>query len=513
MKMRKCLSAILALFLLISGCSRPNGVTGDGSEMNDTTSQEKETSSMTQTSADDIQRPQLMALDHLKTVKYVSDEWTDGTYLVYGEDKSGSPCYGILDQNGGFEILSGYKAFLPLADGNLFVTNDDAFVKDFRSTSQDSNRSSLCASGKIIDRDGDTLYEPGTGSPYQKMYIIDPETILVIAASSGFDGVEVFWGVLDHTGQWVRGLDDSGILAEKIKNYGLIEVESDGSWSYANTKKKLVSVAPDGSWIYDHRVLYASRGGAFDDKENASVIFYMETSYDHKKDTKCIEVLAYHAGSNDFIQLDVGPEKKESASIGSVKQVNNDQWIQFHSSYQTSTDRSETFTLFDKNGSVDQIDNYFATVDGIKYWYVKSGGILYSDAYPGGITYPKTVAEKVTKYLSIYDTNAVMLVEGADGLRYLAIGDMKGNLVREPFRPTAFCYPSDVDGRYIAYHNDEQGTVYIYDISSVGTESRAVVDINEETDDLILLGNDLIAVEIEEGEMIQIYTFDGKRIA
>lgn len=514
MKKSTGLTVILALcILLMSGCSRPNDVTGGERETNGTIPEQEDTSSIAQTSPGNTQIPQLMAVDHLKTVIHVSNEWTDGTYLVYGLDRSGSPCYGILDKNGGFVKLSGYEAFVPLAEGNMFVTNDDAFVKDPHSQMHDSNRSSLCASGKIIDQDGNILYEPAAGSPYQKMYIIDPETILVIAASSGFDGIEVYWGVLDHTGRWIQELDNTGILAEKLKKYKLIEVNSDGSWSYANTKKKLVSVAPDGSWIYDHRVLYTSKGGTFDDTENASVIFYMETSYNYEKDTKSVEVLAYHAESESVIQLDVKPEMKEASSIGSVKQVTNDQWIQFWSSYQTSTARSETFSLYDKNGSGGKIDNYFSTRDGVKYWYEKDNNTLYSDAHPGGITYPNTVADKVTKYITIFDTNAVMLIEGSDGLLYLAIGDMEGDLIREPFRPTAFCYPGDIDGQYIAYHNDEQGTVYIYDMSSESTESLAVVDINEKPDGLTLLGNDLIAVEIKEDEQTQIYTFDGKQIA
>ena len=190
--------------------------------------------------------PMLLAAEYLDAVHYISDERADQTYLVCATDRYGDICYGLLYTTGHFEPLMEYSSYYPLADGNYFVTNEEKIIRDFNYTGLDTMKKPMCANGKIIDRNGNVLYEPDANGPYQKMYVVNSNTIFVLAASAGFDGIDVYWGVLDSMGNWIHELDNTGVLVEKIKNHNLIELNGDGSWTYAHTKKAFAGYSEDG---------------------------------------------------------------------------------------------------------------------------------------------------------------------------------------------------------------------------------------------------------------------------
>lgn len=498
--MRKRLLCISAAFLIaFAGCS--NAETQDTSSAQPNLSYPASQTTTNQTTVPiETTHPQLLAIDYLESIMDISSTWKDGRYLVYGTDRSGTPCYGVLSCTGTFELLDKYKFYYPLADGNLLVTNEE--------TETDFQEICCIPNGSILDKQGNVYYAANSDDSYQKMYVVNSETILVIAASSGFDGMELSWGILDHTGNWVKELSSTGLLIERIAENDLIYMNADGSWDYSNIRELLCFDDETGEIGYKHQVMEITTGKAYDSKENQSLIFRMETGFDGKYVTE--KVIAFSSASNDFFEFEL-----QNGFTDSFQQVTDSQWLQKDTIFSGLENSSVTYNIYEESGAfVNEIRNYITTDNGIKYWAGSwEDQTLYSDEHPDGIKYPESIASKIQNYLDIQDEKVYMLLKGNDDLDYLAIGDLNGNLIQEPFRPDSFSPQNAIisDG-VLAFYNREEETVYAYILSDdTLTSICQAADNWGYIDSIRFLADDLIAVEVDS-DQIKVYTIDGHQI-
>lgn len=513
--MRKLCCLLLALLSLLSlaGCGRKSELLGG---LEDALSHLAEAEDMPgdRKSGEDeeeyeatekYEEPEESASDYLDTLLYISEPWRDGQYIVYGTDYSGQGAYGVFYESGAYEPLTTYACYYPLADGNLLVSYEEYEERD------KFPDNIILTDAKIIDSAGDILFQNESDELKMRMYTINSGEIFVLAAVAGFDGPEIYWGVLDNHGNWLHELDDSGEMVERLKGYDLLSFKSDGQWELSGSQ--YIDIASVICLSYSVSI---SIGEDCESMENDYMCFSFGT---------CDQVLAYTdpdgATTYDRYIYRSGSDAIEKVDkIPAGERVAENRWIEMTYGFGSNGLFHYDYALWDSDGKLvleEDIDDYLTTVDGVIYWYDHSEAFtIFNEDDLVGVKYPDNIAEKIEYIIGCEDGYVFMNLVGADGMDYFAVGDLQGNIVKEPFSPEEYAgYNLLVKGKYLVYHRDgyrESGNMYIVDWE---TEEIVATAMLYDSDDIYALGENLIVVEFtDNGKMTnnEIYDYAGNRI-
>ena len=149
-------------------------------------------------------------------VTCISEEWQPGQYLINGLDQTGTPICGILDSTGYVHILEDYASVYALADGKMIASD---FAVNTRVDAENEVRP---IQGNIVDTSGNILYKSDDS---QRLYILDPETVFVVRAATGFEGDVVEYGVLNQNGEWRHEWTQTDVIPVEIED-GQISFEA-----------------------------------------------------------------------------------------------------------------------------------------------------------------------------------------------------------------------------------------------------------------------------------------------
>ena len=429
--------------------------------------------------------------EYLCSVTDISDEWVPGHYLAYGTDFNDSSCYGILDTNGGFSLLNDYAAYFPLADGNLLVTDDANDVeRSFRTASHETTDIPL---GKIIAGDGTVLFEAAEN---QRMHIINSKTVMIVEASSGFNGTSIQFGLLDHRGNWIQNLRTNDQLSSFLKEY--IEFSTGTKWNYASA---ISIVCCDG----------------YDGLESQSLGFYK----DHRKSN--YPVLIYSLYSNSFFEM-ISYDRL-------IIQASENEWLLRSTGWANVPWGGDSWIceVYDSNGQkVDSFKNYHSTINGVRYWndykwetsvdennkYTETEYLIIgSDLNQEGYTFSSDYSQKIYRIAGFTENQVWLVARGSDGRMYFVSHDMEGNTVVEPYLLDGFVggYTTVIENKLICYDSKESFSLYILDSVS---DSLIVcnIGIKDYPENIWSMGNGMLALEFHENgnDYIFVYTLDGR---
>lgn len=481
MKQLLCLLLCFVTAISLCACGNSQAQKGLGSEIRiDSDSEE---------TPDHYESPanfEMLASECLSSITDISDEWLPGTYLVYGMDHYGQPCYGIWNSNGTFESLSGYAAYFPLADGNLLVTNDADVDRSLRAASHNDTNVSH---GKIIDGSGNILFE---ATDNQRMHIINSTAVMLVEATSGFDGETIRWGVIDYQGKWLHNMDDSGPLPDFLTNY--LKFDSGDTWSYSSK----ISI---------------QRSEDYDGVESGSLIFY---SSDYI-------TLIYHLENDIFFS----PELATSET----KQISTHEWVNKNGHISGLPWGNEgLFHTFDQTGEklLSMVSGEPITINGVKYWhddisYTDLTGNQQSfhtqlkictDNNPEGYAFDEEYSKRIFQVVGFLENQVCLLVKGADGLPYFVAHDMNGNTVIDPILLDGFTSgrAEMIDSQFVCYDSKDSFTVYTLD-PTTGAKTSCYLGIDEYPD-IWTMDNGLFAIrfEIDDFYITHIFTLSGEQL-
>lgn len=472
MKQLLCLLLCFVTAISLCACGNSQAQKGLGSEIRIDSDSEETT--------DHYESPanfEMLASECLSSITDISDEWQPGTYLVYGMDHYGQPCYGIWNSNGTFESLSGYAAYFPLADGNLLVTNDADVDRSLRAA---SHKSTNISHGKIIDRSGNILFEAADN---QRMHIINSTAVMLIEATSGFDGETICWGVIDNQGNWLHNMDDSGPLPDFLTNY--LKFDSGDTWSYSSK----ISI---------------ERSEGYDGVESGSLVIY--------KDSKNVgTALVYNLGEDNFFSM----ESYQS----NINQVSANEWLTFSMSINSPWGTSTSYNVIDQTGQkTGTIGHYCTTINGVKYWrdytWFDEELVIASDKNPEGYTFPSEYSLRVESVVGFLEGQVYLVVKGADGRMYFVAHDMEGNTVIDPILLDGFMSGRTalVGNQFVCYDSEDMLTLYTLN-PATGAMTSSYLGIDE-YHEIWSMGNGLFAILFDMGDynIIHIFTLDGKQL-
>lgn len=490
--MKKAICLLLCFSFVISFCScgtdRPES--SDTQEIfNSKKYDDSESTNHVESQKAEIgMEPTQLAAEVLCEITDISEEWLPGRYLVYGLDFYGASRYGVLDVNGGFEELNGYAVYFPLAAGNLLVTNDPDVEPSLRTA---SHKTTDISHGKIIDSKGSILFEAAEN---QRMHIINSTVIMIIEASSGFDGASLKYGLIDHEGNWLRNLDNNDQLSDFLINYIAFDVGS--MWNYTSD----ISIV---------------RCDGYDDLESQSLVFY-KADY---------SALIYSLRSNSFFEI--------VSYDNFVIQASANEWLLFSSGWANVPwgGDSRTYKVFDANGrEIDSFKHYHATINGIRYWndykwktsvdennnYTeKEYLVIGSDLNPEGYTFSSDYTQKIYRIAGFTENQIWLVVRGADGRLYFASHDMEGNTIVEPYLLDGFVGgdATVIENQLVCYDYKESFSAYTlnpvsnsFNVCSIGVEDYP--------EDIWSMGNGLFALKFCENsnDYIFVCSLDGECI-
>lgn len=172
---RKKLCISLTGLVLLTAC----GQVAPASSSTDAASIASSSTAIASPTPDSATSPQ--ASDVFDQVTWV-EEWQPGQYLISGLDETNASICGILDDMGQVQLFEGYAAVYPLADGRMIASQQPV---DTHTAEMGINVEVQALQGNIVDADGNILYE---ADDTQWLYILNPETIFVVRASTGFEG-------------------------------------------------------------------------------------------------------------------------------------------------------------------------------------------------------------------------------------------------------------------------------------------------------------------------------------
>ncbi len=462
----------------------------------------------------------LLATDYLLSIYDISDQWFQDAYLVYGMDVSGQECYGIWYTSGEFEqlnCLDDYRACYPMGDGNLLVTND---VNDEGFISSSANDEGF--GGRIIDQNGTILFETETS---QRMHLINSSAVMVIDATSGFEGVSVQWGIVDNHGEWVHELDDTGPLVEFLEEKNMVKVTSEGTWKYKAPTWSAYGNLVEGVWNIGRIEDYAGN--------ETNYLWTFSQYYDTTLEKQVRILLVYDLDSDQFSEWDT---EEMYCTVNEVIQTNPDEWAAWQ------LYGSETYYLFgigDKQTGdnmlsddkwtpslLDSFTNYVTTVNGEKYWFsywyatgYATGDVfglaytIYSDENPDGYEYSVEESERIEEILWFRENQVCLQMIGADGLDYFAIHDMSGNTIVEPIKMEGFSSGEVVVlGDMLIYYDETSGTLSLLDWESGDIVSTYIGP--EDYPSIWALDEERFVVQFEDDGQKETYvfTFTGEQI-
>ncbi len=432
-------------------------------------------------------QPSLLATDHLSSISDISDMRYDGSYLVYGIDYFGNDCYGIWYPDGAFEVLDTYRVYFALADGHFLATNDTDLDRGLRAGSY---RTTDIPNGRIIDKNEKVLFE---ATANQRLHIINSSTVFIVEATSGFEGKNIRWGLLDQLGNWQHSLDDTGEFSEFIEDY--IFFENEKGWSYDDD-------------------LYITSIVNCENRENTSLQFWDSDEYAN---------IIFNLDTDSFFET----------QAGQLRQVNPNEWIweDGHVSYFYSNNRKaygvDSYRVHDHTGqSTGSITDYHTTINGVKYWVGCDSHFdtetnqnivalsIRSDKSPEGYAFPPESLEQTYCVAGFMENQVFMVMEGADGLMYFVSYDMNGTELMEPILLNGFKDGrTAMFGNYFVCYDTKTLTLYTLNPAS-GDMNSCYLGVGVRLEEMWDMGNSLFAISYENNDTINthIFTMDAEQL-
>lgn len=233
----KYLGISLASFVLLTAC----GQAAPASSSPDVLGKAPSGTASAAPIPDAVTLPQ--ASDVFDQVTWV-EEWQPGQYLINGLDETNASICGILDDMGQVQLFEGYASVYPLADGKMVASQQPV---DTHTAEMGINVEVQALQGNIVDTDGNILYE---ADDTQWLYVLNPETIFVVRASTGFEGDVIEFGVLNQNGEFIQEWRETDVIPIGIE---------EGQALFDSVRTELVrNVIPNGPVLFSIGVQYGA---------------------------------------------------------------------------------------------------------------------------------------------------------------------------------------------------------------------------------------------------------------
>lgn len=350
------------------------------------------------------------ASDIFATVTGISEEWQDGLYVINGRNSTDDMVCGIMNDERNVEVFDEYTALFPLADGHLIATTDTTVDGNLWFDGQSVVEYSAGISGRIINQNGDVIYQQEENQPLQRMYYINPHRILVMAANPSFDGIELSWGVLNQNGEWIYPLkNEPNDLLE------MVQIEDDGiHWSLGS---------PEYNEHYVGGAIKVYRSALTDNGENHVLQFQMRNG---------TEIVCYNEKTNKWSSYVTNSFATEtSKGLRVVSGGLYPEGVEFFDDGEQCAvllgdKRSDRVGIIGESSE----NNVYLTYTEFDFDLNKWETSFYDDK-ENQIIFPEKYVEK-RELLRLYDDRFVFVLNGADDMCYIAVTDLQGNTLVEP---------------------------------------------------------------------------------
>lgn len=437
------------------------------------------------------------------------EEWQPGQYLVSGFDIENTPVCGIVDNAGRVQLLEGYASAYALADGNMIASKQ---VVNTRIDATDEVRPIL---GDIVDTEGNILYETDDA---QRLYILTPETVFAVRASTNFEGDVVEYGVLNQNGEWIHEWTQTDVIPVKIEEEQISFDEVHAHFVRGITREDPVLFII-GNTLYYWTEVQDIPWKDIDDvipQELQNWQYYMQPRiYDHALLLEHNVVYqsdgSYHPIYEELLigdpnTLTITPEMQAAIDenrYGSALQINYLGTV-LHEGQQTPVFRADN-VFYDRplgpgmNTVLDAKTMYLLGEDG--------GEIPFSEEYASAL-----------RNLWVSRDQLVALLENSEGDSYVAVFAPDGTVLTEPYPLGAMRIVGVESGRLLLISDTYEAAVW--DAATGAELFHATADgRNLEYNDLTLLSDDMVLARFhgyDEEDMTEytyaLYTMSGSRI-